>query len=136
MGLPKDLKLTGDDFTNAATVMFITYLIVEVPTGRSPHLSSSCALVFISEGYILQMVPPGKWLGINVILWGIVTASTASIRSYHGLLTTRILLGIFEAALSPCVMLIIGEVLGSSFLIVYFILHRDVVYATGGRSSV
>lgn len=55
------------------------------------------------------MVPPGKWLGINAILWGIITASTASIRSYHGLLVTRILVGIFEAALSPCLMLIIGK---------------------------
>jgi MFS family permease len=91
MGLPKDLELVGDNFTNAATALYIAYLIAEVPTG-----------------YILQMIPPGKWLGINVILWGIVTASIASISSYRGLLVTRILLGIFEAALSPCLMFIIG----------------------------
>jgi hypothetical protein len=31
MGLPKDLKLTGNDFTNVATAFFIAYLIAEVP---------------------------------------------------------------------------------------------------------
>ena len=40
MGLPKDLKLHGDDFTNAATAFFIAYLIAEIPNGRS--LRNSC----------------------------------------------------------------------------------------------
>lgn len=130
MGLSEDLKLTGDDFTNAATALFIAYLIAEVPTGKLPHFSCFWdAFIFTLEGYILQMVPPGKWLGINVVLWGIVTASTASVKNYHGLLASRILLGIFEAALSPCLMLIIGEdLIESSFRL--FIMRRDVVYTT------
>ena len=33
MGLPKDLKLKGNNFTNAATAFFIAYLIAEVPNG-------------------------------------------------------------------------------------------------------
>lgn len=61
------------------------------------------------EAYILQKVPPGKWLGTNVILWGIVTASTASLRSYRGLLANRILVGVFEASTAPCLMLITGD---------------------------
>lgn len=31
MGLPKDLKLKGNNFSNAATAFFIAYLIAEVP---------------------------------------------------------------------------------------------------------
>jgi MFS family permease len=61
------------------------------------------------EGYILQRFPPGKWLGLNVILWGIATASTAAVNSYNGLLVCRICVGVFEAAMSPCLMLITGE---------------------------
>jgi len=34
MGLPKDLKLQGNDFTNAATSFFIAYLIAEIPNGK------------------------------------------------------------------------------------------------------
>ena len=36
MGLNRDLKLRGDDFTNAATAFFIAYLVAEVPNGNSP----------------------------------------------------------------------------------------------------
>lgn len=34
MGLKKDLKLTGNEFSNTATWFFIAYLIAEVPNGR------------------------------------------------------------------------------------------------------
>ena len=34
MGLLPDLKLKGNDFSNAATAFFIAYLIAEVPTGK------------------------------------------------------------------------------------------------------
>ena len=33
MGLPTDLALKGNNFTNAATAFFIAYLIAEVPNG-------------------------------------------------------------------------------------------------------
>lgn len=33
MGINEDLKLVGNNFTNAATAMFIAYLIAEVPNG-------------------------------------------------------------------------------------------------------
>lgn len=33
MGLPKDLKLVGNQFTWAATAFSIAYLIAEIPTG-------------------------------------------------------------------------------------------------------
>ena len=40
MGLNKDLKLKGNNFTNAATAFFIAYLVAEVPNGtpRPPFL--------------------------------------------------------------------------------------------------
>jgi hypothetical protein len=39
MGLNKDLKLKGNDFSNASTAFFIAYLIAEVPNGEL-HKSS------------------------------------------------------------------------------------------------
>lgn len=41
MGLPADLKLKGNDFSNAATVFFIAYLIAEVPNGTIAPLLSN-----------------------------------------------------------------------------------------------
>ena len=34
MGLPKDLKLKGNEFTWAATLFSISFLIAEVPTSK------------------------------------------------------------------------------------------------------
>lgn len=57
-------------------------------------------------GYILQKVPAGKWLGLNMVAWGIATACTAAATNYQTLLVARIFLGIFEAAIAPSLMLI------------------------------
>ena len=92
MGLPKDLRLTGNDFTNTATAFFAAYLIAELPTP-----------------YILNKVPAGKWLGANVVLWGIATACTAAAKHYPSLLAARIFLGAFEAPVAPCLMLISSQ---------------------------
>ncbi|KAG0645306.1 Thiamine pathway transporter THI73 [Hyphodiscus hymeniophilus] len=92
MGINKDLKLKGNDFSNVATAFFIAYLIAEVP-----------------NGYILQKVGAGKWLGANVFLWGIAAACHAAAFNYHSLLAARIFLGIFEAAIAPCLMLISSQ---------------------------
>ncbi|OAL71791.1 MFS transporter [Trichophyton violaceum] len=92
MGLNKDLKLKGNNFSNAATAFFIAYLIAEVPTG-----------------YILNKISAPKWLALNVTLWGISTACTAAARDYKTLLAARIFLGIFEAAIAPCLVLISSQ---------------------------
>lgn len=54
-------------------------------------------------------MPAGKWLGVNVTLWGISTACTAAATNYATLLTARIFLGIFEAAIAPALMLISSQ---------------------------
>ncbi|KAF8198256.1 hypothetical protein K438DRAFT_1759644 [Mycena galopus ATCC 62051] len=66
MGLNTDLKLVGNDFNNAVSWMFISNLIAIFPTG-----------------YIIQKIHPGKWLGCNVILWGVVTPCTARVTDYR-----------------------------------------------------
>ncbi|KAJ5120517.1 uncharacterized protein N7515_009905 [Penicillium bovifimosum] len=92
MGIKKDLNLVGNDFSNTATWFFIAYLIAEVP-----------------NVYCLQKVPPGKWLGANVVLWGVAAAASAGAHGYRGLLVARIFLGIFEATVGPSLMLISSQ---------------------------
>lgn len=92
MGLNKDLKLRGNNFSNTATAFFIAYLIAEIPNAM-----------------VLQWVPVAKWLGANVVLWGIATACTAAAHNYHSLLAARIFLGMFEAAIAPSLMLISSQ---------------------------
>lgn len=92
MGLSKDLKLKGNNFSNTATAFFIAYLIAQIPNAM-----------------VLQWVPVAKWLGANVVLWGIAAACTAAVKDYHSLLAARIFLGIFEAAIAPSLMLLSSQ---------------------------
>ncbi|PSK54098.1 High-affinity nicotinic acid transporter [Elsinoe australis] len=92
MNISRDLNLRGNNFADANTFTFVALLAAEVPTG-----------------FILNKVPAGKWLGINVCLWGISTAVVAATKNYAGLLTARIFLGIFEAAVGPCLMIISSQ---------------------------
>ena len=34
MGIKKDIRLVGNDFSNAATAFFVAYLIAEIPNGK------------------------------------------------------------------------------------------------------
>ncbi|KAE8153036.1 putative allantoate permease [Aspergillus avenaceus] len=89
MGMKADLGLKGNNFSDAATAFFVAYLVAEVP-----------------NAYLLQKVPPAKWLGANVALWGVAAAAAAGAKDYRTLLTARIFLGIFEATVGPSMMLI------------------------------
>ena len=66
-------------------------------------------LIIWLEAYILQKVSAPKWLGVNVVLWGLATACTAGAHDYHSLLIARIFLGIFEAAVAPSLILISSQ---------------------------
>ncbi|KAH0601497.1 hypothetical protein MHUMG1_00373 [Metarhizium humberi] len=92
MGINKDLKLQGNDFSNVATFLFVGLLCFEVP-----------------NIYFLQIFPAAKWLGANVTLWGIATACGAAAHNYQSLLVSRIFLGIFEATIAPSLMLISSQ---------------------------
>ena len=59
--------------------------------------------------YALQKFPAAKWLGANVILWGIATATGAAATSYGTFLVSRIFLGIFEATIGPSLLLISSQ---------------------------
>lgn len=54
-------------------------------------------------------MPAAKWLGFNVVAWGIATACGAAARNYTTLLVSRIALGVFEATIGPSLMLISSQ---------------------------
>ncbi|KAL8282526.1 hypothetical protein RB597_009981 [Gaeumannomyces tritici] len=92
MGIQKDLKLVGNDFSNIATFLFVGLLCFEIP-----------------NIYFLQFFPAAKWLGANVIFWGTATACGAAAFNYQTLLVSRIFLGMFEATIAPSLMLISSQ---------------------------
>ncbi|KAJ9306737.1 hypothetical protein DTO217A2_3724 [Paecilomyces variotii] len=89
MGLLSDTDMTTDQFSNLALAFYITYLFFEFPTG-----------------YLMQRLPTAKYLGVNVALWGLMTTLNCSATNFGGLITLRVLLGCFESAIAPALMII------------------------------
>ena len=56
----------------------------------------------------MQRLPTGKYLGTMVTLWGVIVTVTSACKNYGALVTTRVLLGCFESAVAPSLILITG----------------------------
>ncbi|SMR50892.1 unnamed protein product [Zymoseptoria tritici ST99CH_1E4] len=91
MGLSEDTGMTKDQFSNLALIFYVSYLVLEFP-----------------HGYGMQKLPTAKYLGTMVFLWGVVVTVTSACTSYGALVATRVLLGVFESAVAPSLILITG----------------------------
>ncbi|KAJ9602864.1 hypothetical protein H2200_012644 [Cladophialophora chaetospira] len=92
MGLRTDTHLVGQDYSNVAMMFYIGFLAAEFPTQ-----------------YLAQRISRlGKYLGANVMLWGVILSCMSACTSYAGLMICRTLLGIFEAPVAPILVLIIA----------------------------
>ncbi|KAI4624325.1 uncharacterized protein J4E87_005826 [Alternaria ethzedia] len=89
MGLYEDANINTAQFSNLALFFYVSYLALEFP-----------------HGYGMQRLPTAKYLGAAVILWGLVTALTCVCKNYGALVATRVLLGCFESAVAPSLILI------------------------------
>ncbi|KAI6087205.1 allantoate permease [Hypoxylon rubiginosum] len=89
MGLQEDTGITGNQFSLLATLFYVTYLAFEFPTG-----------------YLMQRLPTAKYLGANVIAWGLVVTLNAAAKNWAALATLRVLLGCFESAIAPALILV------------------------------
>lgn len=89
MGLEKDTGMSKDQFSNLALIFYVSYLAFEFP-----------------HGYGMQRLPTAKYLGSMVFLWGAMVAFTSACKNYGALVATRVLLGVFESAVAPSLILI------------------------------
>lgn len=92
MGMTTQLKLVGDDYSNASAAFFISSLFFSLP-----------------NVWLLKRLPVGKCLAVNLIGWGICNACHAALKNYAGLVTLRVLGGAFEAGVIPALILIVGQ---------------------------
>lgn len=83
-GLQEDLNMTDDQYNWCLTVFFFTYAAFEVPSNL-----------------VLKKLRPSIWLPSIMVAWGIVMTLMGIVQNYHGLLASRIFLGLTEAGLFP-----------------------------------
>lgn len=84
-GLQKDLHLAGDQYQLSVSILFVGYLLMQVP----------------SNLLLNKLGKPSIYLPICMIIWGIISASTAAVENFGGLLGVRFVLGFIEAAYFP-----------------------------------
>ncbi|KAL4989605.1 major facilitator superfamily domain-containing protein [Aspergillus falconensis] len=85
LGLTEDLGLSGIQYNVALSLFFIPYVLLEVP----------------SNILLKRFTRPSVYLGTLIVTWGIIMTLTGVVRNFGGLVTMRILLGIFEAGFFP-----------------------------------
>ncbi|KAF9038516.1 MFS general substrate transporter [Panaeolus papilionaceus] len=77
-GLEKDLGMKGLDFNKSLTVFYVFYILVEVPSNLALKRFGSI------------------WIAFLVFSFGVIALGTAFVKSYAGLVVTRVFLGLAE----------------------------------------
>ncbi|KAK1990563.1 major facilitator superfamily transporter [Colletotrichum falcatum] len=82
--LERDLDLQGNQFQVAVSILFVTYIVFEVPSNL-----------------VLKLFTPRRWIAFITVSWGIIATLTGLVNSYGSLIACRLLLGAVEAGLFP-----------------------------------
>ncbi|KAI9690630.1 MAG: hypothetical protein M1820_009961 [Bogoriella megaspora] len=92
MGIRTDTHLARQDYSDLSMLFYIGFLAAEFPTQYIAQRLSRLSL----------------YLGINIMLWGVVLACHAACNNFAGLAVCRTLLGVFESCVAPILVLIIA----------------------------
>ncbi|KAL1877880.1 hypothetical protein Daus18300_002233 [Diaporthe australafricana] len=84
-GLEEDLGLSSTEYETAVSILFVGYLLMQIP----------------SNLFLNKLGKPALYLPTCMIVWGIISAATASCHNAAGLLSVRFFLGFVEAAYFP-----------------------------------
>ncbi|KAA8643923.1 hypothetical protein EYZ11_006413 [Aspergillus tanneri] len=82
--LEEDLKMNGTDYNLATSILFVGYLLMQLPSNL-----------------LLTRVRPSLFLGIAMGIWGAISACQAATQSFGGLVVSRFFLGFVEAPFFP-----------------------------------
>ncbi|KAL4802447.1 major facilitator superfamily domain-containing protein [Aspergillus unguis] len=82
--LEEDLNMHGTDFNLATSILFVGYLLMQLPSNL-----------------LLTRVRPSLFLGIAMAIWGVISTCQAAAHSFAGLVVTRFFLGFVEAPFFP-----------------------------------
>lgn len=92
MGLEKDTGMKGNQLNNVASSLWWSYLV-----------ASAVIAMFLNK------LPVARFLATAMTCWGIVVSCMAAAQSYGGLLALRLLMGVFDATVSPSLMLLTSQ---------------------------
>ncbi|KAK7545229.1 major facilitator superfamily domain-containing protein [Phyllosticta paracitricarpa] len=92
MGMRHDTHMKGQQYNDVGMLFYASYLVFEFPTQYLAQRLNRVSL----------------YMGINIMLWGIVLGCHAAATSFGALAVLRTLLGVFEACIPPLLVLIVA----------------------------
>ncbi|RAO73324.1 uncharacterized protein BHQ10_009336 [Talaromyces amestolkiae] len=87
----KTTHMSSNQYSWLASIFYFAYLVAEYPWG-----------------YLAQKTKMAKVVSGNIVAWGGMLMITATCTSFPGMAICRFLLGVFEAPITPCFMMIVG----------------------------
>ncbi|KAI0834265.1 putative MFS transporter [Hypoxylon sp. FL0890] len=90
--LEEDLKMTGTDFNLATSILFVGYILMQLPSNL-----------------LLTRVRPSIYLGVAMTIWGTISAAQAATRTFASLVVCRFFLGFAEAPFFPGAILLMSS---------------------------
>ncbi|ETN37239.1 uncharacterized protein HMPREF1541_08229 [Cyphellophora europaea CBS 101466] len=88
-GIREDLNLVGMQYSWLSSLFYFGFLAWAFPTN-----------------FLMQRLPLGKYLGVNIFLWGFFLIFQGAVQNFAGLAALRVLAGAAEACSDPSFMLI------------------------------
>ncbi|KAI0176849.1 major facilitator superfamily domain-containing protein [Pestalotiopsis sp. NC0098] len=89
LGIKTDAHLHGQQYSWLSSIFYFSYLAMEFP-----------------NLWLMTRLPIGKYVGSCLTIWGALICVMAACHSFASLAAVRFLLGVFEAAILPCMMLL------------------------------
>ncbi|KAI5950939.1 hypothetical protein KGF54_004013 [Candida jiufengensis] len=92
-GLEKDLGLKGNQYQICISILFVGYILFQIP----------------SNLLLNKLGRPSAYLAVVMTLWGAISACTAAVNSFGGLVAIRACLGIVESAFFCAALMILSS---------------------------
>ncbi|KAH9942119.1 MFS general substrate transporter [Amylocystis lapponica] len=89
LGIREATHLTTNQYNWLGTVFYLSYLIFEYP-----------------QNLALQHFPVGKWMSVNIFVWGVALAAHAACKNFAGLFVVRFILGMCEGSITAGFMIV------------------------------
>ncbi|KAK9242903.1 major facilitator superfamily domain-containing protein [Lipomyces tetrasporus] len=90
--LEEDLGLVGNEFNIATSILFVGYLLMQIPSN-----------------IFLVRTRPSMYLGICMLIWGLISGLQATTSNFPGILVCRFFLGFVEAPFFPGIMMLLSS---------------------------
>lgn len=92
-GLEEGLGLKGTEFNNLTSLFYVTYVVFETPWVM-----------------VVKKFGANRVLAVAMVAWSVTTLGTGFVQNYAQALVLRLLLGLFEGGLIPCLTFLISMV--------------------------